>query len=78
MFEERLRVRERNRLTIPRSIADALHIGEGSEVIATTDEAHPGVITLRVVRESYAGALTGIFSNVDAVDYVSAERDAWE
>ena len=75
---ERIRVRERNQVTIPKPIAEIGHIAEGREVIAQIDAERPNEIILRIVPDTYAGALTDVFSGIDAAKYVAEERASWE
>jgi bifunctional DNA-binding transcriptional regulator/antitoxin component of YhaV-PrlF toxin-antitoxin module len=66
-------LRKRNQLTLPSEAVDVLGLREGDVVII---EVKHHAATLRPVRRSYAGALTGVYG--DANEYVERERASWE
>jgi AbrB family looped-hinge helix DNA binding protein len=68
------RVRARNQVTIPEPIVRALGLEEGSRLLFRTDGDR---VELIVVRDSYAGALRGVWGE-DAQAWLAEERAAWE
>ena len=78
VIEERIRVRNKNQITIPKPIAEVRNIAEGREVIAHIDDSRPYEIVLRIVPDTYAGALTDVFEGIDAAKFGEAERVSWE
>lgn len=71
----RARVRARNQITIPEQIVEAAEIAEGETLIVELDPSRPDVLRVRRVRESYAGALSGVYG--DAGAYLEEERRDW-
>ena len=71
----RARVRARNQITIPERIVEAADIAEGETLIVELDPARPDVLRVRRVRESYAGALSGVYT--DAQTCLEDERRDW-
>jgi AbrB family looped-hinge helix DNA binding protein len=70
-------VRDKNQITIPRSVAERHHIEPGQRLViidvGTDDE-----FVVRILRRTYAGALTGIFGDsAESGAYVETEREAW-
>jgi AbrB family looped-hinge helix DNA binding protein len=71
-------VRAKNQITIPQSIADRFGIGPGQRVVLVDDGVRDQ-FTIRVIRSSYAGALSGIFGTTEEnVAYVRGERESWD
>jgi bifunctional DNA-binding transcriptional regulator/antitoxin component of YhaV-PrlF toxin-antitoxin module len=68
------RVRARNQLTIPEPIVRALGLEAGARLLFRTDGDR---VELIVVRDSYAGALRGVWG-ADAQAWLAEERAAWE
>ena len=48
----------------------------GDTLVVETDVENPDVLRLRRVRNSYAGALKGVYG--DARNYLEDERRSWE
>ena len=69
------RLRARNQLTIPEPIVEAAGIELGETFVVEVDPNDPDVVRLRRVRVSYAGALRGVYGDIDA--YLEEERAAW-
>jgi bifunctional DNA-binding transcriptional regulator/antitoxin component of YhaV-PrlF toxin-antitoxin module len=71
-------VRDKNQMTIPRQVAERHGIEPGQRILFL-DEGRDGEFIVRVLRSSYAGALTGIYGNTtdEAVEYVRHEREDW-
>jgi bifunctional DNA-binding transcriptional regulator/antitoxin component of YhaV-PrlF toxin-antitoxin module len=70
-------VRDKNQITIPRLVAERHNIGPGRRIVIVDTGADDEFI-VRVLRPTYAGALTGIFGTTEAnVAYVQAERETW-
>lgn len=78
VLEERIAVRNRKQITIPKLIADARNIQQGQAMIVHIDDERPNEIVLRLLPESYAGALTSVFGDVSADEFVKGERATWE
>ncbi len=70
------RLRDRNQLTIPDPIARAAGIEVGDSFVVEIEPSDPDVLRLRRVRDSYAGALVGLYG--DSGTYVESERRSWE
>ena len=68
------RVRARNQVTIPEPIVRALGLAEGARLLFRTDGDR---VELVVLRESYAGALHGVWG-ADPQSWLAEERAAWE
>ena len=77
-LDERITVRNRKQITIPKAVADARNIREGQPLIVHIDDEHPQEIVLRILPESYAGSLTEVFASVDSSAFVQSERAGWE
>jgi hypothetical protein len=70
------RLRRKSQLTLPDPIVQAASVGEGDRFIVEVAPDQPDMITLRRVRQSYAGALTGVYGDVD--EYLNEERATWK
>ena len=68
------RLRARNQLTIPEPIVRALELEEGARLLF---RAEGDRVDLIVIRDSYAGALHGVWGT-DAQAWLAEERAAWE
>ncbi len=69
------RVRARNQITIPEPVAKAAGIEEGDTFLVELESDDPSVLRLRRVRDSYAGALRGVYG--DTAAYLEDERRDW-
>jgi AbrB family looped-hinge helix DNA binding protein len=69
------RVRARRQMTIPEAIAEAAGIEEGETFLVELVAGDRDVLHLRRVRESYAGALRGLYG--DTAAYLEGERRDW-
>ncbi len=69
------RLRARNQLTLPDPVVQAAGIVEGDRFVVEVDASDPDVVHLHRIRASYAGALSGIYGEID--EYVEAERASW-
>lgn len=71
-------LRDKNQITIPRQIIDALDLSVGDKLVFVADVSHRSVLVFPA-RVSYAGALKSVYGTPDeAAAYVHNERDAWE
>jgi hypothetical protein len=70
------RLRSRNQLTLPDPIVKAGGFDEGAVFVVELDPSDPGLVHLRRVRTSYAGALNGMFEPVN--ESVAGERTSWD
>jgi bifunctional DNA-binding transcriptional regulator/antitoxin component of YhaV-PrlF toxin-antitoxin module len=70
------RLRARNQLTLPDRIVEAMRSEPGDRFIVEVEVDEPGTVRLRRVRESYAGALTGVYGDVGS--YLESEREGWD
>jgi len=68
------RLRHKNQLTVPDAAVEAVGAAIGDRFLVTV---HAGGIRLVPIRDSYAGALEGVFP-ADASAIVRRERDAWD
>ena len=69
------RIRARNQLTLPDQVVQAAGIVEGDRFVVELDPGDPEVVHLHRIRATYAGALEGVYGDVDG--YVDTERTAW-
>lgn len=71
-------VRSKNQITVPDAALRRLGASVGDRLLIEADENEPGVLHIRAVRRSYAGALPGVYGTPEeARAYVRDERDAW-
>jgi len=70
------RLRARNQLTLPEPIVAVTQAEPGDRFVVEVEADDPGTVRLRRVRESYAGALEGVYG--DAGAYLDGERDSWD
>jgi len=68
------RLRRKNQLTVPDAAVEAVGAAVGDRFLVTVQA---GAIRLMPIRDSYAGALQGVFP-ADASAMVRGERDAWD
>jgi AbrB family looped-hinge helix DNA binding protein len=69
-----VRVRARNQVTIPEPIVRALGLEEGTRLLFRTEGDR---VELVVIRDSYAGALRGVWG-ADPQSWLAEERATWE
>jgi bifunctional DNA-binding transcriptional regulator/antitoxin component of YhaV-PrlF toxin-antitoxin module len=69
-------LRDRNQLTLPERVAQRLGVRAGSRLLLEIREQGALEVTLRPLRESYAGIAPGAWGN-DPVRYVREERASW-
>ncbi len=69
------RLRARNQLTLPDPVVQAAGIVEGDQFVVELDPGDPDVVRLHRIRASYAGALRGVFGDID--EYIESERSSW-
>ena len=70
------RLRRKSQLTLPDSVVQAANLGVGDRFLVEVAPDDPNTIHLHRIRPSYAGALDGIYGDVD--EYVSGERATWK
>ena len=70
------RLRAKSQLTIPEPIVDAVGVTEGDRFLIEVSPDDPDTIRLHRIRDSYAGALRGVYG--DTGDYLEAERGSWD
>jgi AbrB family looped-hinge helix DNA binding protein len=72
-------LREKNQVTLPKRVADALGVHAGDRLIFVVDERDPTVVHVHRLLDSYAGALAGVYGTPEeARAYQQAEREAWD
>ncbi len=76
--DEKVTLQDRNQVTIPKTVVKARGLRRGQAMIVHIDEDRPNEIILRLIRESYAGALTEVFAGIDTQKYLDEERTSWE
>ena len=69
------KLRARNQLTLPEPVVRAGGFREGDRFVVEVSEDDPDTVRLHRIRDSYAGALAGVYG--DAVQYVREERRSW-
>ena len=70
------RLRRKSQLTLPDSVVQAANLGVGDRFLVEVAPDDPNTIHLHRIRPSYAGALDGMYGDVD--EYVSGERATWK
>ena len=70
------RLRARNQLTVPVAVAEAGGFEQGDVFVVEIDAQDPDTVRLHRLPKSYAGALTGVYADVQA--YLDEEHRAWE
>lgn len=73
-----VQLRDRNQLTVPADVAQALDVRPGGKLLLTVDPVkHVG--TVRPLRESYAGVAGALYGRTarEKLAYARRERDAW-
>lgn len=76
MREQVVELRRKNQLTWP--LAKEMGLREGMRIVVAFDPAS-GEARVRPLRDSYAGALRGVYGETaeDAAAYVEDERASW-
>jgi bifunctional DNA-binding transcriptional regulator/antitoxin component of YhaV-PrlF toxin-antitoxin module len=76
--EVRVELRRKNQMTLPEKIASSMGVGEGSRLVIRYDPA-TGEARLRPLRDSYAGALRGVYGEraEEVAAYLEEERGGW-
>lgn len=69
------KLRARNQLTLPDPIVRAAGLREGDRFLVEVADDDPDTLRLHRIRDSYAGALAGVYGDADA--YVREERESW-
>jgi bifunctional DNA-binding transcriptional regulator/antitoxin component of YhaV-PrlF toxin-antitoxin module len=69
------RLRARNQLTLPDPVVQAAGIVEGDRFVVELDSQDPDIVRLHRIRASYAGALQGVYGDID--EYIESERNSW-
>lgn len=78
-FEAEARLRAKNQITIPVRVVAALEARPDDTLAFEADTADPGVIRVRLVPRSFAGALTGTYgTTADVLDFLRGELADWE
>jgi len=78
-IEAEARLRAKNQITVPEPIVAALEAQQDDTLVFEADVAEPGVIRVRLVPRSYAGALTGTYgTSKDVEDFLRDEHADWE
>jgi hypothetical protein len=77
-IEAEARLRSKNQLTLPGSIADALDAQVNDVLVFETVPDLPGTARVRLLPSRFAGALTGTYGTTDEVKaFLREERAAW-
>jgi bifunctional DNA-binding transcriptional regulator/antitoxin component of YhaV-PrlF toxin-antitoxin module len=72
-------LRDKNQITVPRPIADAIGARSGDQFIFLYDSSRPDGFFVYRVRESYAGVLAGVYGTPQEIgEYLKDERQAWD
>ena len=72
-------LRPKNQITLPAEIARALGARPGDRLQFAIDPEKPETATVRRIRTSYFGALSGAYgaTHEEQLAYVQAEQDSW-
>lgn len=78
MLQEEVRVKRKNQITWPEKVADQMEVREGSRLLVVYDEKRQ-VAVVRRIRDSYAGALRGVYGGdgEEIRTYLEEERGSW-
>jgi len=78
MLQEEVRVKRKNQITWPEKVADQMEVREGSRLLVVYDEKSQ-VAVVRRIRDSYAGALRGVYGadGEEIRAYLEEERGSW-
>jgi AbrB family looped-hinge helix DNA binding protein len=72
-------VRDKNQMTIPKDLAEALDLRPGDRLILKFDAEQPTGFFAYKLRASYAGVLAGVYGTPEeARAYLHEEHEAWE
>ena len=79
IIEAEARLRAKNQITVPEAIVATLEAQLDDTLIFEADASEPGIIRVRLLPRSFAGALTSVYgSAADVKALVEEERAAWE
>ena len=70
------RLRRKSQLTLPDPVVQAARLGAGDRFLVEVAPDDPDTIHLHRIRPSYAGALDGVYGEVD--EYLTDERATWK
>ena len=77
-IEAESRLRQRNQITVPDAIVQALDAELDDILLWETDPAQAGVVRVHVLPRTFAGSMTGTFGTTDeTLEFVREERAAW-
>jgi len=78
IIEAEARLRPKNQLTLPEPIAAALDARANDLLVFEVDPSEPSTARVKLVRGSFAGALTGVYGTTEDVRrFLREERAAW-
>lgn len=76
--EAEARLRHKNQLTLPESIAEALDAQVDDVLMFETVPDAPGTARVRLIPRRFAGALSGVYGTTDEVKaFLREEHAAW-
>lgn len=70
------RLRRKSQLTLPDPVVQAANLDVGDRFLVEVAPDDPDTIRLHRIRPSYAGALGGVYGDVD--EFVTGERATWK
>lgn len=77
-MSEESELRQKNQITLPRQIARALGLEPGDRLLFEIRAGEPNEMHVRRLRESYSGALSGMYGSPEEVSrHLREEREAW-
>ena len=77
--EAEARLRAKNQITVPERIVAALEARQDDTLVFEADTADPGVVRVRLLPRSYAGALTGLYgTSTEVKEFLRDEHADWE
>lgn len=77
-IEAEARLRQKNQLTLPESIAEALDAHVDDVLVFETVPDAPGTAHVRLIPRRFAGALSGVYGTTDEVKaFLREEHAAW-
>lgn len=79
VIEAEARLRLKNQLTLPEAIVRVLDARQDDTLVFAADASQPGVVQLRVLPRTFAGALTGVYGTTDdVITFLREEHADWE
>lgn len=77
--EAEARLRPKNQITVPEPIVRLLDARKDDTLVFAADASEPGVVRVRVLPRTFAGALSGVYGTTEEVKaFLRQEHADWE